>query len=510
MYRVLYVDDDPHLLDVARMFLEETREIVLETAPLATTALNLPSLPFYDAIVADYEMPKMDGIAFLKKIRADHGDIPFILFTGKGREEIVIEAINNGADFYLQKGGDPVAQFAELAHKIKNAVERRRAVAALKTSERKYRHLYRHALVGLFETKLSDATIVACNQKYCDLAGFSSIEEAIGQSVIPLYRNPADRTRVSERLRSRGFVENCEFQFVNRKTGQPFWGQFSARMDCANDVAEGTIIDVTERKLAVENLRMSEEKYRLLTENTTDIMYALDIGGHITHISPRIERYGYLPEQLVGHHISELIAEEDLDDVMDEFKKSLATGRPTRTIFRVRKGFEQALWFEDNGGVVHDEDGRPVGIAGVLRDITERRQIEDALRESEETFRSLVVESAEGILLVDESGTVIEWNPALETITGIPRHEAIGMPYIGILTRTFVPGERTPERVEKIQRYMENALSTGKSGMFGRRIASTIHHQDGSRRTIQQTVFPIRTVRGFRVGSITRDITGQH
>ena len=103
MYRVLYVDDDPRLLDVARFFLEETGEIQLETARFATEALRRPGLAELDAIIADYEMPRMDGIAFLKQLREAGNTIPFIIFTGKGREDAVIEAYNAGADFYLAK-----------------------------------------------------------------------------------------------------------------------------------------------------------------------------------------------------------------------------------------------------------------------------------------------------------------------------------------------------------------------------------------------------------------------
>jgi PAS domain S-box-containing protein len=134
MYKVLYVDDEPDLLDIAKIFLEDTRDFSIATDTRATHALPAIREVGYDAVISDYQMPDMDGIAFLKRIREQHGDIPFILFTGRGREEVVIAAINNGADFYLQKGGDPSAQFAELAHQLRQAITRRMAQDELRAA----------------------------------------------------------------------------------------------------------------------------------------------------------------------------------------------------------------------------------------------------------------------------------------------------------------------------------------------------------------------------------------
>jgi len=84
-------------------------------------------------------MPGMDGIRFLIEVRKKHGLVPFILFTGKGREEVVIKALNEGADFYLQKGGEPQSQFAELSNKIRYAVKRKQVEEAIRESEERYR-----------------------------------------------------------------------------------------------------------------------------------------------------------------------------------------------------------------------------------------------------------------------------------------------------------------------------------------------------------------------------------
>jgi len=116
--RILYVDDEPSLLGIAKAFLEKTGNYSITTLESATAALERLKLEQYDAIISDYQMPDMNGIEFLKSVRKSGNSSPFIIFTGRGREEVVVDAINNGVDFYLQKGGDPRAQFAELSHKI--------------------------------------------------------------------------------------------------------------------------------------------------------------------------------------------------------------------------------------------------------------------------------------------------------------------------------------------------------------------------------------------------------
>ena len=132
---ILHLDDEPIILEITRMYLEKTGRVSVDTTTNPQEAIRLLSSSRYDAVISDYEMPVMDGIEFLKEIRECGHDLPFILFTGRGREEVVIRAFNNGATFYLQKGGDPGSQFAELAKKVLHAAGQYR-------TKQKIHHLY--------------------------------------------------------------------------------------------------------------------------------------------------------------------------------------------------------------------------------------------------------------------------------------------------------------------------------------------------------------------------------
>jgi len=180
---LLYVDDEPALLELGRLFLEKSGQFRVDTATSAQEALEILKSTSYDAIVSDYQMPDMDGIALLKEIRAGFPDLPFIIFTGKGREEVAIEAFDNGADFYLQKGGNPTPQFLELGHKIIAAVRRRQAEKALQDSEMRYRNVVEDQ-TEFISRFLPDGTHVFVNEAYCRYFN-KSRDEIIGKRFKP-------------------------------------------------------------------------------------------------------------------------------------------------------------------------------------------------------------------------------------------------------------------------------------------------------------------------------------
>ena len=161
----------------------------------------------YDAIISDYQMPGMDGIEFLKLVRAE-SDIPFGLFTGKGREEVVIEAINYGADFYIQKGGDPNALFAELSLKIKQSVRRRKAEEQLKESEKRYRTVIEKLQDMSYQCD-NNGTLTMVSPSSLQSLGYDSQHECIGKNIADtFYSDPLERYAFEKEIYNRGFVEN--------------------------------------------------------------------------------------------------------------------------------------------------------------------------------------------------------------------------------------------------------------------------------------------------------------
>lgn len=136
MHTVLILDDQQDLLDITRLFLERFGEMNVDTAKTAKEALSKMKDRVFDALVVDFDLPDISGIEFLKIVRAKGDTTPIIIFTGVGRENAAIEALNNGADFFLKKGEDPHSQFRNMVHMINQAVERRSMGRAIGTSER--------------------------------------------------------------------------------------------------------------------------------------------------------------------------------------------------------------------------------------------------------------------------------------------------------------------------------------------------------------------------------------
>ena len=290
MYSLLYVDDEPDLLHLGRLYLERGGDFFVTTAESADEGLIKLNNTTFDAIISDYQMPDMDGIEFLKRVRSDHGTIPFILFTGRGREEVVIEAINHGVDFYLQKGGAPGAQFAELRHKLQIAMERRRVADALRSENEKNKSLMDNASDAIFIIDVVSGMMVDANKKALEMTG-RTLEEIRSSSFLSIH--PPEYHEQYRHSFNNLILEGTGSQkrVILGKGGKqiPMIASTTTIDVGGRHCIMGIFHDISDIHMTQEALQLANKKLNLLSEITRhDIRNKLTvIGGYLDLVKDR-------------------------------------------------------------------------------------------------------------------------------------------------------------------------------------------------------------------------------
>ena len=173
--RVLHVDDEVSLLKVAKQILELQGHFQVDSAGSVEEAYEKMKQKDYDVIVSDYQMPIKDGLQFLKELKDSGNNVSFILFTGKGREDVAIQALNLGADRYFSKTGKPETVYGELTHAIKQIIMHKKVENDLIENEEKFRMYIENAPVAVFVTN-PNAAYQYVNQAASRLLGYSAKE----------------------------------------------------------------------------------------------------------------------------------------------------------------------------------------------------------------------------------------------------------------------------------------------------------------------------------------------
>jgi PAS domain S-box-containing protein len=189
--RVLHVDDEMNQLEFAKMFLEELDEgVTVDSVSDPLEAIRLQSVNSYDVILSDYKMISMTGIELLQRVR-ERSDVPFILYTGRGGEEVAESAFKAGADDYLKKEAD-ISHYQVLSKRIRQTVEKHRA-------EELYRRVVEDSRDGIII--LADDRIVFANDAMCHMHGDGLPESLIGR---PLTGFVVETDEINSRLDSMG------------------------------------------------------------------------------------------------------------------------------------------------------------------------------------------------------------------------------------------------------------------------------------------------------------------
>ena len=306
-----------------------------------------------------------------------------------------------------------------------DVTDRKEAVDAVRHSEEKLRQYLEFSPDAVY---INDANGVFLygNKAAEELIGYSR-EELIGKSFLELNLLPPEYFE----LGAKGLEKNIagkptgpvEYQLI-RKDGSLIPVEISAYPIGQGETMEaiGIARDITGRKQAEIELRESEERYRLVTDNVTDVIWTLDMNLQFTYISPSVTRQrGFTVEEAISLGIEKTATPESAELATELiFKELLKIKSGDYSDSRVSHTMElelyckdgSTIWTETTANFMHGSDGKPIGILGVSRDITERRDAEEAIREAEKRYKAIFDNNLELVFINDEQGRFLDTNDA--------------------------------------------------------------------------------------------------
>ena len=379
--------------------------------------------------------------------------------------------------------------------------ERKRAEQALRESEERMKSIFRAAPIGI--GVVTNRVLTDVNTRICEMTGYSR-EELVGSSARVLYPTQYDLDYVgTEKYR----------QIAEKGTGsvETRWMKkdstiidvlLSSTPINPSDLSRGvtfTVLDITESKHAERALRESEERFRLAFENANTGVCLVDPDGNLTRVNNKMcEIFGYTKQELEAMTVNDIAHPEDLDK-SPEFIQETLQGKIDRGTFEKRYFHKKGhvVTCQVSSSLVRDAAGTPLYFISHLHDITDRKQAEEALRQSEERYRTILEDIEEGYFEVDLTGRSTFINDSLCKIYGYPREE-----FLGIDNRRFTDKENA-------KRVFEAFNQVYRTGEPGRLFDYEIIRKDGTKRQVE--VFPSlrKDSSGNPIGfrGITRDVT---
>jgi len=458
--RVLHVDDDPDLASLVAMYLErEDERIDVRTATSASAGLDVLRGESVDCVVSDYDMPGTDGIEFLDAVREDHPDLPFILFTGKGSEEIASAAISAGVTDYLQKetGTD---QYAILANRIENAVEHDRSQRALAERKRRLETLISNLPGVVYRCRNEQGWPMEYVEGECErLVGYpaaviESGEVSWGENVV----HPDDQEGLWETVQNAlDDGDPFEVTYRVRTAGDEvrwLWERGRGVFADGDLVAlEGFITDVTDRKRRETKLEATTARLEALFDHSPDMIDVHDAEGTIRNVNRRLcEELGYDEGDLLGRKVWEI------DDAIDEGDaRQLWAGMETGDRLRVDGHYRRAdgSTFPVEVHIVRFELGGEDRFLVVSRDVSERVAYEQQLHETNRQLEGVLDTVSAGIFMKEPDGQYTILNETAREWLGVdPERPVADLSDVELFS---------PDVVDRIREEDRRAFATGET-----------------------------------------------
>ena len=416
--RVLIVDDDQRVLELLVDLLElEGYEVAGAADGAEGTTLAHSFAP--DLVISDVVMPHVSGLELCRRLKSDPqtSSIPVLLISGiRKADEAGIEGLHAGADDYV----DLPFRNEELLVKVARLVERHRAAAALRESEERYRRLVELSPDAI--VILRDGRFTYVNPAAQRMWGASTPGELIGRSILAVV-HPDYHDHVTEQV---DYIQQFQQptplaeQKGIRLDGSEIYVEVTGLPFSAEDKSGVLYVfrDVTEKKQARESIREREERYRELFENANDIIYTHDLRGNFTSLNRSGERItGYTREETMKMNVADVIAPEYLNLAREMIAQKASQRISTVYEIDIISKQGRRIRLEVSTRLIFRE-GRPVGVQGIARDLTERKHSEEALRESQAFFNSFMDNSPAVAFMKDDEGRYVYVNKPFEQVFG--------------------------------------------------------------------------------------------
>ena len=450
---ILLIDDNPD--DRALIMAELPRELpnLRITEVFDQRGLDeVIALGGFDLVITDYQLCWSNGVEVLRLIKANHPEVPVIMFTSTGNEEVAVEAMKAGLDDYVIKS---LKHFVRLRATARQVLDQARERRMLRKAETRYRHFFENVPVGLFVVS-PHGQIIDANPALAEILGYASRESLLDVNVAEFDIDKEDAAHFLERLCSEGEIFDIEVH-LGRPDDSAVWLLANARATRGENgetlFYQGAIEDITERKRAEDAVRESEQRFETLMDHTPVVAYIKDAEGRYQYVNqPFLRVFGKRAEDVYGKTDFDILPREMAKIVEAHDREVLETGKFLE-IIEVVPDVDDALrsWMVLKFPISDPDERNFVG--GFAIDITERQRAEEAEKRTQQRFRDLFESSPDAIFVEDLNGTVLDVNPAACRLHCMTAEELVGKNIIDL-----VPAEKRGDVVRDFPRLMRGDI----------------------------------------------------